>query len=277
LTTTYSYDADGRRTSSGSTTETWNAANQLTGFTNGSGTTTYTYDGDGNRVSATSGSSVTGFSYDINNLLPALALETAGNGSELDRYITADGLLLAVHTNGSDYYIAHDTQGSVIGMTSATGATEAKYSYDPFGNLRSMTKTDPNAPTLPLGFEALLLDPTGLYHLGARQLDTTTGSFLSQDPLPGSSSQPAASSYIYAYDQPTVLWDPSGMCADATDAYISSVESTYFHNQGVVMSLATSESQSIYGAYAQGGVGWTDIPGIVTAPFKAADSLEQYP
>ena len=82
--------------------------------------------------------------------------------------------------------------------------------YDPFGNSRNITKVDPNAPTLPIGFEAQYLDPTGLYHLDARQMDPTTGSFLSTDPQPESSTLPATSVYLYADDQPTVLWDPSG-------------------------------------------------------------------
>ena len=50
---------------------------------------------------------------------------------------------------GTDYYLAHDAQGSIVGLTSGTGAIEATSTYDPFGNLRNITKVDPNAPTPP--------------------------------------------------------------------------------------------------------------------------------
>ena len=56
---------------------------------------------------------------------------------------------LAVHTGGADYYVAHDAQGSVGRAHHATGATEATYTYDPFGNLRSTTKTAPMHPACP--------------------------------------------------------------------------------------------------------------------------------
>ena len=36
-----------------------------------------------------------------------------------------DGLILSVHTNGTDYYLAHDAQGSMVGLTSGTGTIEA--------------------------------------------------------------------------------------------------------------------------------------------------------
>ena len=133
------------------------------------------------------------------------------NGSSVsDRYLWVDGLLASAHVGGADYYIAHDALGSVVGVTSATGATEATYSYDPDGAVRT-SNTATGAPSIPLGYEAQLLDSSGLYDLGAREMDPTTGTFLSEDPLMAPAQDASSlSPYAYADDEPTVLVDPTG-------------------------------------------------------------------
>jgi RHS repeat-associated protein len=56
------------------------------------------------------------------------------------------------------------------------------------------------------------LDPTGLYHLRARQYDPTVGLFLARDPIQPATDSPYMSSYAYVDGRPTVLTDPSGLC-----------------------------------------------------------------
>jgi RHS repeat-associated protein len=65
------------------------------------------------------------------------------------------------------------------------------------------------------------LDPTGLYHLRARQYDPAVGRLLQRDPMSSNLSQrkPLASDYAYVADRPTVLVDPTGM--DGTPANVS--------------------------------------------------------
>src|SRR4029077_39743 len=104
----------------------------MTHLSTPSATTTYTYDGDGVRTSETSGEQTTEFAYDPNNPLPLLALEK-GSSEGTRSYIWGNGLL-SVEKGGSQYYAAHDFQGSLVGLTSAAGTTEATYSYDPFGD-----------------------------------------------------------------------------------------------------------------------------------------------
>lgn len=208
-TTTGSYDADGRLVSAGPASYGWNAAGQLISWGNGATTISFGYDGDGNRVSTTTNGVTTSASYDVNNQLPLLASESSGGG-EVRGYSWSDGLLLGMRTGGSDFYAAHDEQGSVVALTSSAGATEADFSYDPFGALRSSTKVDQNAPAIPLAFESQYLDGTGGYQLRAREMNPATGSFLSPDPVPPAPAYPAISPYIYAGDQPTVLSDPAG-------------------------------------------------------------------
>ncbi len=206
--TSYTYDKDGRRTAAGTTTYEWNAANELAKLTSSGTSTTYTYDGAGDRLSATSGGQTTTFAYDTNNTLPLLALETSTTGTSR-RYTWGDELLLSMNTGGNEYYVAHDAQGSTVALTSSTGPTEDTYSYDPFGNSLSETTTK-GAPGIPLRYDAEYLDPTGLYHLGARQLDPTTGVFISADPQAPEPREPAISPYLFVDDQPTTLEDPTG-------------------------------------------------------------------
>ncbi len=241
----YKYDADGRRTATGSTTYTWNAANELTGLETASSMTTYAYDGAGNRVSATSDGTTTSYAYDTNNSAPELVLERNGS-STLRRYVWGEGLL-AMTSGGHEYYVAHDAQGSVVALSSASGATEDTITYDPFGNVLTENASK-DTPAIPLKYDAEYLDPTGLYHVGARQLDPTIGAFISTDPRATTPSQPAISPYVFVADQPTVLIDPTGeyseggSYSDATDAEINHYISVYAHNQAVVNSFAVTAS-----------------------------------
>ena len=245
--TTYTYDGDGRRTGAGQTTYSYNAANELTSLKSPSATTAYTYDGDGNRGSSTSGGVTTTFVYDTNAPVPALVLELNGSGT-VRRYVWGNGLV-SINSGSSDYYAAHDSQGSVVALTSSTGATEATYSYDPFGDVLA-ANTASGAPSMPLRYEAQYLDPSGLYHLGARQLDPSIGAFTTADPLAPNPTGPATSPYLYANDQPTVLQDPTGEFS-FTAAW-SAVESVGEDTYTSAVSLGDETVKSVAGDVVAG-------------------------
>jgi RHS repeat-associated protein len=261
-TTSYSYDKDGRRTAAGETSYRWNTANELTELATPLASTSYGYDGDATRVSAATAGKTTSFAYDTNNSLPLLALEKSTTGSS--RYVWGDGLL-SMNTGGSDYYTAHDAQGSIVALTSSTGATESTYSYDPFGNALAAHSAT-GAPAMPLRYDAQYLDSTGLYHLGARQLDTTTGVFISQDPVAPLVIQPAISPYIYVKDRPTTLQDPTGQSSegggytDPTTEAINQDMNVYHNNLRVEFKFAldVSTSEDLPAAYNIGVTGTKD-------------------
>lgn len=117
-----------------------------------------------------------------------------------------------MNSGGSDYYAAHDAQGSVVALTSSNGTTDSTFTYDPYGNPISMN-TASGAPNVPIRYDGEYLDPTGLYHLAARQYDATSGQFLTTDPLAPDAMKPAMSSYIFVSDRPTTLEDPTGQTA----------------------------------------------------------------
>jgi RHS repeat-associated protein len=72
------------------------------------------------------------------------------------------------------------------------------------------------------------LDPTGLYHLRAREYDPAAGRFTTTDPVAGSPGSPAVSSYGYVDNRPTVMIDPSGTTGVPADGrrYVQMASST---------------------------------------------------
>ena len=105
---------------------------------------------------------------------------------------------------------AYDGLGSVVNLTSSTGATWWTYSYLPYGGTRTATKNSNRAPDNLLRFAGGYLDPTSLYHFGARQYDAGTGRFISTDPVGPSIADPYVAAYLYANDNPVRYTDPSG-------------------------------------------------------------------
>jgi RHS repeat-associated protein len=207
--TTYGYDARGNQTAAGTASYGFNLAEQMTSATIDGTTTTYAYDGDGNRAQA-AGTSTTNYAWDTNNEMAQLATESDGTGATLRSYVYGADTL-AMNAGGSSYYFQHDRLGSVVDVTSTTGAAEWVYSYDPFGNPRTTTKVDPSAPTNPLGYVGQLSDAaTGLYDMRARVYDRGTGRFLSTDPLAADPTDPAIELYDYAGQDPVDAIDVTG-------------------------------------------------------------------
>lgn len=213
--TAYTYDQNGNEKSAGSRTFTYDLANRLKTTTSGSTTTTYTYDGEENRLQASTGtqaSKKTNFLWDTNRELPQLALERDGNNALLRRYLYGMRRI-SMRSGTADYYFHYDTIGSVRNLTSSAGITQWTHTYEPFGSLRSETKNATAAPSYSMKFSGELSDDTGLYYLRARQYDPTLGRFLRQDPMLAPQADPAAATYVYVSDRPTVLNDPAGLCS----------------------------------------------------------------
>ncbi len=105
-------------------------------------------------------------------------------------------------TRGANsYYYLQNFQGSVTGLTDASGSVAATYSYDAFG----VPTSTPPAVTNPFTYTGREFDSkSGLYYNRARYYDPATGSFTTQDPL-GSGQR-----YAYAGGDPVDFTDPGG-------------------------------------------------------------------
>lgn len=113
-------------------------------------------------------------------------------------------------SGNSSYYFHYGPLGSVVNMTSSTDTSQWTDSYEPYGPIHSETKNNNQAPTTFMKFAGEYSDPTGLYHLRARQYDPSNGRFLTTDPMANLVTDPYMSNYAYANDGPTALIDPTG-------------------------------------------------------------------
>lgn len=210
--TSYTYDRNGNQLSAGTRTFGWDLANRVKTTTSGNTTTTYAYDGDGTRLQASTGTQAakkTNFLWDVNGGLAQLVRESDGAGALLRRYVY--GLRRVSQTAGSTTSFYHyDPLGSVRNLTSQTGATQWTYDYEPYGITRTETKAQGTQPSNLVKFTGEYQDPTGLYHLRARQYDPTAGRFLSIDPAGQTAGGSAITAYAYTGNRPTLMIDPSG-------------------------------------------------------------------
>jgi RHS repeat-associated protein len=220
--TSYSCDQNGNELTAGTRTFTYDLANRLVSTTLATTTTTYTYDGDGSRLQASTGPLAvqkTNFLWDQDNSLPQIALERDGNNRLLRRYIYGQQRI-SMNSGSAAYYYHYDNLGSVANITSASGSKQWTETYEPFGTIRTETQNSASAPANFMKFTGEYADPTGLYHLRARQYDPATGRFLQLDPVDAEQTDPAVSSYGYVADRPTVMVDPSGMTLRPSSALL---------------------------------------------------------
>ena len=145
----------------------------------------------------------------MNGALPQIALERDGSNSVLRGYTYGQRRVSQTAGSNTSYFL-YDGLGSVANLVSSTGSTQWTWSYEPFGPTRTEQKANGNQPDVSMRFAGEYLDPTGLYHLRARQYDPASGRFLGRDPIPGPPADPYVSAYVYADNAPTVLLDPSG-------------------------------------------------------------------
>jgi RHS repeat-associated protein len=212
-TTKYSYNEQGERTKTTpttgpATTYGYDQADNLKSITRPEEGATpkiednYGYDGSGLRASQTVSGTTTYMAWDTTAAVPPLLTDGTNN------YIYgAGGLPIEqISSGGTVLYLHHDQQGSTRLLTSSTGAKEASFTYDAYGNNTGTTGT---AKT-PLGYDAQYTSQdTGLIYLRARVYDPATGLFVSLDPLVAATRVP----YSYAADSPANNMDPTGLAS----------------------------------------------------------------
>ncbi|MCU1393079.1 MAG: sle [Ilumatobacteraceae bacterium] len=212
--TAWTYDRSGAVTSStsaaGTNTYAYDSAGRLATATvstaGARSTVTYTYDGDGNRITRTENGTATKYVWDPLNHTPQLALETVG-GATTRRYFHGDGPV-AVQTPTDTYFFHLDPLGTTDQLTNSHGDVVAAYTYNAFG---VVTATGPAASAADLLFQGQLLDPTtGLYDMGARNYDPSTGRFTQREPMETGVGIPVVSAYAFVRNRPTYLTDPTG-------------------------------------------------------------------
>ncbi len=91
-------------------------------------------------------------------------------------------MLSTTDENGTTFYATYDGNGNLSEYLDEDGGSVAHYEYDPFG--RTVTSSGPLAQSFSFRFSTKYQDSeTGFYYYGYRYFDTTTGRWLSRDPI----------------------------------------------------------------------------------------------
>ena len=159
----------------------WEYGRRLKGVTKGSDSISYTYDADGLRTSKTVNGTKTEY-YWLDGVL-----QGQKTGSEhiiflYDENGTAYGMLIDNNGVEAYYYYLFNLQGDIVGMMDSTGATVVEYTYDPWGNWKSISGDVELANKNPLRYRGYYYDTeTGFYYLQSRYYDPVVQRFINAD------------------------------------------------------------------------------------------------
>jgi RHS repeat-associated protein len=204
---TLTYDNNGNlqtiTDSSGTTTYTWNARNQLVEISGAGVSATFVYDGLGRREKKTINSDVTEFLYDGLNPVQ----ETSGStvlanilpGLGIDEFLTRTDVVAGVTSA-----FLTDALGSPVAVTDNNGAVQTEYTYEPFGK----TTTSGSSNTNPYQYTGRENDGTGLYYYRVRYYRPDLQRFISEDPIELFGGD--VNLYAYVLNNPVRFTDPSG-------------------------------------------------------------------
>jgi RHS repeat-associated protein len=158
----------------------------------------------GRRIYKSSASGTSIYAYDGDNLVE----ETNSSGVVVARYAQTQNIdepLVMLRGGAASFYNA-DGLGSVTSLTNSSGAAAETYTYDSFG------KQTVSAGSLvnPFQYTGREFDAeTGLYYYRARYYDSTTGRFLSEDPIGFTGGD--VNTYRYVQNSPVNFTDPVGL------------------------------------------------------------------
>ena len=170
---------------------TWQNGRQLAYLQKGNNNIQYSYDSEGIRVSKTINGEKCTFEY-LNGML---LYETRGE-KYFHYYYDSNGMLCAVSyrlTPSDDeniYYYTHNWRGDIVGIYNGNGDLRAKYTYDSWGNVTSITDGNGNVITdqnhvgnlNPFRYRGYYMDTeTGMYYLMSRYYDPVTHRFVNAD------------------------------------------------------------------------------------------------
>ncbi len=126
----------------------------------------------------------------------------------------------------SYYYYALNSRNDVVGLYDANGAVCAKYTYDPWGNITSVTNasgtaiTDTNniAHTQPFRYRSYYYDTDSkFYYLQSRYYDPLTHRFINADGLVSTGTGVLGHNmFAYCDNNPVNYSDPTGCCGNPT-------------------------------------------------------------
>jgi RHS repeat-associated protein len=145
----------------------------------------------------------------------------------------------AVPEYNNTFYPVCNSRGDVVALYTYTGALVARYTYDSWGNVVSITDangaaiTDPNNVGIvnKIRYRGYYWDEDlGMYYLKTRYYDPMVGRFISAD---GQLNPSAGGKNLFAYceNNPVNLADPDGNCAEHAGKEWANMGSGYYLNR----------------------------------------------
>ena len=218
----YTYDAIGNPTEWYNGTQmTWQKGRQLTGLykTNTGSILSYTYDDSGLRTSKAINGVKTEYYRSGSRLIGQK------RGSNVMQFLYDANGLYGFLYNGTPHYYVYNGQGDVVRLISASGATEAMYTYDAWGKPLSVTDASGNtisdashiANVNPIRYRGYYYDvETGFYYLQSRYYAPEVGRFINAEPNADDGEFDDGSEilgynvYAYCFNNPVNSFDPDG-------------------------------------------------------------------
>ncbi len=227
--TAISYDEIGNPVSLDDVQLSWNGR-QLQQITGAEGETlSYCYNTDGQRISKTmteTDGTVTTTEYFYNGSI--LAGQKCGDNTLVFMYDN-NGQYYGFTYNGATYYYLTNVQGDVDMVLNSSRAVVAKYAYDAWGNVVSVTDADGNDITdmshighiNPIRYRGYYYDAeTELYYLNSRYYMPVLCRFLNGDGLMQTGQGMLDKNmFVYCLNNPTSLYDPNGCRAEFVVSY----------------------------------------------------------
>ena len=197
---------------------TWQKGRQLTDLykTNTGSILSYTYDDSGLRTSKAINGVKTEYYRSGSRLIGQK------QGSNVMQFLYDANGLYGFLYNGTPHYYVYNGQGDVVRLISASGATEAMYTYDAWGKPLSVTDASGNtvsdashiANVNPIRYRGYYYDrETGFYYVSSRYYDPEVGRFLNADNiayLGAGSNLIGYNLFAYCGNNPVTGYDPAG-------------------------------------------------------------------
>ncbi len=179
-------------------------------------TVDYTHDASGNRTSRSiDGVLDASWAWDDLSALPVRIGEYDPTGTLATSWLadptSTTGASLAQTTNGVSSWLLSDPFANTVATVATTGDTvSGTRTMNAFGVER--TRATGALADAAVGFAGQYLDEaTGLYDMRACDYDPTSGRFTATDPVAVPTGMPYVAGYTYAYNNPLMFSDASGL------------------------------------------------------------------
>ena len=210
------YDAAGRVKSDARHAYSWDVSSRLLGFTSGDSSVSFNYDARGHVIARSAPGGVTSYVVNYATGQPAIAIERLAD-ADLRYYIHLPNgkLLYSIDASSNARRFYHfDARGTTTFLTGDDGAVTDSYEVTPYGETVAHTGTSDNPFTFLGAWGVMQQDQAGLFLMGYRFYDATSGRYLSRDREVRPSPR-AINPYQYALANPVNYSDPRGLSPKA--------------------------------------------------------------